>query len=251
MPHHLSALQIRFDNISYREFENRKEVQAHAKNLQDLENDRHDAEVAKVPFDRFNELRQAKRQMESSIARWQDLILDLSACQSLAQRCAHALLEASGSEESDTKLISAGSAIEVKCVLEETDSELLQLSRVCDGLEVYPDLPRVPGAVFRRSQLLDAALQNEGQAPLFLHLPEKVQLLAGNAWFKAMSRRANPSDPELGLQKVIGLFDSRVRLLEHLGFDASECLPDEVKAIRAAKPTKISVGRRHVLHDQH
>jgi len=257
MPHHLFALQTRFDNISYREFETRMEVQARAEEHQDLENDRHDAEIAKVPFERFNELRQAMRVQEAALARWQDLILDMSACQSLLQRCAQALLEDSGLGEGGMKLLSVGSACEVQCVLEETDSELLQLSRVCEGLEVYPDLPPVREAVFRRSQLLDRALEIEGQAPLFLHLPEKVQLLAGNAWLKAMARQANPTDPELGKRKVIGLFDAQEHLLEHLGFDASECLPEGVRTIRvgeSAKPTKpiqIKGRKRHALHDQH
>jgi hypothetical protein len=71
-----------------------------------------------------------------------------------------------------------------------------------------------------------------------------------------MARRANPSDPELGQRKVIGLFESQECLLEHLGFDANVCLQDELKAIqtvKATKPSKLTktTGRMpNVLNDK-
>lgn len=257
MPHHLFALQARFNNIAYREFEARVEVQDRAMELQQIENSRYDAEKAKVPFGRANELRQAMRLQESAMARWQDLVLDLSACQSLVMRCIQAL--EAGVDGSS--IVSTGLAADLKCTLEETDSELLQLAGVCEDLEIYGDLPPLRDAVFRRSQWLDAALQNANHLPLFLHLPMQVQLRAGNAWLKAMAKISNPADPELGKRKVISLIESRERLFTELGFDLTECLPDELRDFQPPKPVKVASknteprymkgGRRNVLHHDH
>jgi len=247
MPHYLFALQARFNTISYLEFESRKEVQAHSQKLQDLENDRHDAEVANTLFDRSNELRQAMRLLESAMARWQALLQDIFASQRLVDRCIQALV----AQEEGMKLISAGWTDDVQWVLEETNSELLQLSGVCQEMEVYPDLPPVREAIFRRSQLLDAALQNEGHRPLFLHLPEQIQLLGGNAYIKAMAVQANPSDAEVGRRTVISLIDARERLHECLGFNLSDCLPPEVQSAQPTKPIKTNGRKPHVIHHKH
>ncbi len=247
MPHYLFALQARFNTTSYLEFESRKEVQAQAQKVQNLENDRHDAEVANHLFDRTNELRQAMRVLESAMARWQLLLQDLFASQRLVDRCIQALV----AQEDGMKLVSVGWTDEAKWVLEETNSELLQLSGVCQDLEVYPDLSPVREAIFRRSQLLDAALENEGHRPLFLHLPEQIQLLAGNAFIKAMAVQANPSDAELGRRTVISLIDARERLHECLGFDLIEFLPPEVESAQLTNPIKSNGRKPHVIHHNH
>jgi len=116
---------------------------------------------------------------------------------------------------------------------------------------VYPDLPPVREAIFRRSQLLDAALQNEGHRPLFLHLPEQIQLLGGNAYIKAMAVQANPSDAEVGRRTVISLIDARERLHECLGFNLSDCLPPEVQSAQPTKPIKTNGRKPHVIHHKH
>jgi hypothetical protein len=88
----------------------------------------------------------------------------------------------------------AGTAADVSLVIEEVDSELLQLAGVCQDAEAYPDLD--PGkAVFRRSQLLDA-------------------VPVGNAYMRKMSEQMDPANPALGQRKVIQLM---VRCEKRLG----------------------------------
>ena len=127
------------------------------------------------------------------------------------------------------------SLVDVKAVFEETDSELLQLSGVCENVEIYPDLE--PGkAVFRRSQLLDTLLCREQQKPLFMLLSEQEQLLAGNAFLRRLGCQMNPANPALGQREVIRLIDARQSLGERFDFDLSSLLP------AAARP--VPVGRQ-------
>lgn len=57
----------------------------------------------------------------------------------------------------ETALVANGGIAEFEFAIEEADSELLQLSGVCEGSILYPDLD-LGKAVLRQSQILDAAL---------------------------------------------------------------------------------------------
>ncbi len=152
--------------------------------------------------------------------RFSDLAEDLVACWRLIERCKLALGD---SQEGGTQLIAAGEMVDVQAVFEETESELLQLTGICDSVEMYPDLD--PGkAVFRRSQLLDAVLYNDGRPPLFMTLSEQEQLLAGNAFMRHLSQQMDPTNPILGQREVIRLMDAGVRLSQHFDVDLSHLL---------------------------
>lgn len=122
----------------------------------------------------------------------------------------------------------------MQVIFEETESELLQLSGVCENLELYPDL-EASKAVIRRSQLLDSALYNEGLPPVFMRLSEEEQLQVGNAFMTRLARLANPSDLHLGQREVIGVIDAGGKLSEHLGTQFADALPSEL----IAKPAKV------------
>jgi hypothetical protein len=134
------------------------------------------------------------------------------------ERCRSALVEHEGSA-----LIAVGGTIEFDYAIESVDSELLQVSGVCEGAVLYPDLD--PGkAVLRQSQLLDAALIRDGHAPVFLTLSEDEQKLVGSALLNQLSREMNPKDPALGRYQVISLMDARKSLNLHLGGVVQEAL---------------------------
>lgn len=96
-----------------------------------------------------------------------------------------------------TQLVTVGEVADVQVAFEATESELLQLSGVCDSVEVYPELE--PGkAVFRRSQLLDGVLYRDDLPPVFMLLSEQEQLLAGNAFMRRLAQHMNPANPALG-----------------------------------------------------
>jgi hypothetical protein len=150
-----------------------------------------------------------------------DLAEDLVACWRLIERC-KAALEAQ--EGTGTQLIAAGAVTEVKAVFEETESELLQLTGVCNNVEIYPDLE--PGkAVFRRSQLLDAVLYRDDLPPLFMLLSEREQLLAGNAFMRRLAQQMNPNNPVLGQREMISMMDAGVKLGQYFDIDLASLLP--------------------------
>jgi hypothetical protein len=94
---------------------------------------------------------------------------------------------------------------------------------VCDAAELYPDIQ--PGkAVFRRSQLLGAALMREGLPPLFMSLSEEEQLLAGNSFMRKLAAQCNASNPALGQRQVVSLMDAREELSAKLGIDLKDFL---------------------------
>jgi hypothetical protein len=99
------------------------------------------------------------------------------------------------------QLVAAGQLAEVKCVLEETPSELLQLAGVCEDAEMYPDLP-VGKAVIRRSQFLDQMLVRENHRPVFLALDEATQHAIGNRLLQEMARAADEHNPAHGLRLI-------------------------------------------------
>lgn len=219
-PHHLPALAAHFNTLAYHFDEARNACLAREQELQSLKKQKADAEDAGHPFACQNAYRQAERVWESAMKRFSDLAEDLVACWRLIERCKAALNAAQGD---GTQLVTVGEVADVQLAFEETESELLQLSGVCDSVEVYPDLE--PGkAVFRRSQLLDGVLYRDDLPPVFMLLSEQEQLLAGNAFMRRLAQQMNPENPALGQREVIRLMDAGVRLSQHFNMDLASLL---------------------------
>lgn len=220
-PHYLSALAAHFNTLAYHFDEARNACIEKENSLQELKKQKLEAEVAGQPFVKIDAYRQAERVWESAMKRFSDLAEDLVACYRLIERCKVAHETAHGDS---TQLIAAGTAVDVKLAFEETESELLQLAGVCENAEVYPDLQ--PGkAVFRRSQLLDAALYRDDMKPLFMTLSEQEQLHVGNAFMRSLAQRMNPTNLALGQRQVVHLMDAGISLSQHFGVDLATLLP--------------------------
>ena len=219
-PHHLPALAAHFNTLAYHFDEARNACLVREQELHGLKKQKADAEDAGHPFAGQDAYRQAERVWESAMKRFSDIAEDLVACWRLIERCKAALDAAQGD---GTQLVTVGAVADVKLALEETESELLQLSGVCESVEVYPDLE--PGkTVFRRSQLLDGVLYRDDLPPVFMLLSEQEQLLAGNAFMRRLSLQMNPTNPMLGQREVIRLMDAGVRLSQHFNMDLASLL---------------------------
>lgn len=219
-PHHLPALAAHFNTLAYHFDEARNACLAREQELQYLKKQKADAEDAGHPFASQDAYRKAERVWESAMKRFSDLAEDLVACWRLIERCKAALDAAQGD---GTQLVTVGEVADVQVAFEETESELLQLSGVCDSVEVYPDLE--PGkAVFRRSQLLDGVLYRDDLPPVFMLLSEQEQLLAGNAFMRRLAQQMNPENPALGQREVVRLMDAGVRLSQHFNMDLASLL---------------------------
>ena len=220
-PHHLPALAAHFNTLAYHFDEVRNTCLARENELQDLKKQKADAEQADRPFARLDTYRQAERVWESAMKRFSDLAEDLVACWRLIERCKAALEAPQGD---GTQLMAVGSFGDVRVGFEETESELLQLTGVCENVEIYPDLE--PGkAVFRRSQLLDAVLYRDDLPPVFMLLSEQEQLLAGNAFMRRLAQQMNPANSALGHRQVIRLMDAGLSLSQHFDMDLTSLLP--------------------------
>lgn len=234
--HYLPALTAHFNTLAYHFDEARNACLSHENTLQDLKKQKADAEDAGQPFTRLDACRQAERVWESVMKRFSDLAEDLVACWRLIERCKAALNALQGDS---TQLVTAGTVGDVHVAFEETESELLQLAGVCENVEVYPDLE--PGkVVFRRSQLLDAALYREDLPPVFMLLSEQEQLLVGNAFMRRLAQQMNPANPVLGQREVIHLMDAGVSLSQHFDMDLASLLP-------TANPVQALPIKRQVL----
>lgn len=219
-PHHLPALAAHFNTLAYHFDEARNACLAREQELQGLKKQKADAEDAGHPFACLDAYRQTERVWESAMKRFSDLAEDLVACWRLIERCKAALDAAQGD---GTQLVTVGEVADVQVAFEETESELLQLSGVCDSVEVYPDLEQGK-AVFRRSQLLDGVLYRDDLPPVFMLLSEQEQLLAGNAFMRRLAQQMNPTNPVLGQREVIRLMDAGVRLSQHFNMDLASLL---------------------------
>ncbi|MBX8549388.1 integrase [Pseudomonas cichorii] len=237
-PHHLPALASHFNTLAYHFDEARNACIANEKTLQDLKKQRADAEEENRPFVRIDTYRQAERAWEKSMKCFSDLAEDLVACWRLIERC-KATLDAPLGD--GMQLVAAGTVADVNIVFEESESELLQLAGVCESVEVYPDLE--PGrAVFRRSQLLDAVLYRESQAPVFMLLTEQEQLIAGNMFMRHLAQKMNPENPALGQRQVINLIDSGVSLSHRFDMDLTTLLPTKNGIREAFAMNQVQAG---------
>lgn len=214
-PYYLPALAAHFNTVAYHFDEARNSCLALEHELQELKKQKADAEDAGQPFARQDAYRQVERRWESAMKRFSDLAEDLVACWRLIERCKAAL----GASQGDgTQLVAAGAVSDVQIAFEETDSELLQLTGVCENVDVYPDLE--PGkAIIRRSQLLDSVLYRDDLPPVFMLLSEQEQLLAGNAFMRHLAQQMNPANPALGQREVIRLIDAGAHLSQHFDVD--------------------------------
>lgn len=236
--HYLPALAAHFNTLAYHFDEARNACLIHENTLQDLKRQKADAEEADQQFTQLNTYRQAERIWETSMKRFSDLAEDIVACWRLIERCKTALDGSQGS----TQLVTAGLVGDVNVAFEETESELLQLAGVCENVEIYPDLE--PGkAVFRRSQLLDAALYRDDLPPLFMLMSEQEQLHAGNAFMRQLARQVNPMNPVLGHREVVHLMDAGMSLSKYFGIDLTTLL-NETGEVRA-----VPAGRKALLED--
>lgn len=209
---YLSALCAHFNNLSYR-------AALSAKAALELEQERDTLLEAQYffqaegrPFTRFAELQQLERRYERQIVEADELAKDLVSCFQLIGRLV-SIEESRGGSEEVTKLVAVGSMSDVHKPISfiESDSELLQLSIVCQDAEVYPELfdaLRKTPAIEKRSRILNRMLMSSGYQPVLMNMDEGMQMIAGNAMMRGMVKAASQIDGLEGFQKVTGIIEA-------------------------------------------
>lgn len=220
-PQYLPSLVATFNNHAYHFDEARNTCMTAEEKLQDIRKIKYEVEESSGIFEQMPHLLELERLYELAMKRFSDLAEKLVATWRLIDRCSTALKEdlAQGNQ-----LIAVGDVSDIKVAFEESESELLQLSGVCEGVEVFPDLD-AGKAVFRRSQLFDLALCREGSAPVFMTMSEADQLACGNAFMRQLAQHVAPTNTQLGMRQVVELMDSGSKVGEMLGLDLSRFVP--------------------------
>ena len=250
-PHYIDALRAHFNNVSYRLVEAAREAKSYEIQKDALKARRYQAEQADEPFVEQKELLRVSTLWESAITKADDLGHDLIATFRLIKRCFDLIEEAASKGKSKKQLVAVGSLQDLKLVFENTQSELLQLSGICQDAELYPD--ENPGeAIFRRGQLFDSALYREGFEPRFMSMSKAEQLRLGNRFMDHLSAQADPDNPERGLRHVVGMIESGRNILIELGlqhewsalFNKEEPDPKTARVAELAREaTPISIKR--------
>ncbi len=218
LPAFLPQLAARWNNVMYHCTEAKLQVVIAEKRFRELDDWRAEVLFEDKPFEQQKQYVEAERQREQAITKFDNLTMTVAAVTKLITQCRRAL-----ENGDDTALVANGGIAEFEFAIEEADSELLQLSGVCEGSILYPDLD--PGkAVLRQSQILDAALMRDDMRPAFLLLTEEEQKLAGSAAMRHLAQRMNPDNPGLGRYEVISLIDAGASLKDRLGPAVDEAL---------------------------
>lgn len=227
-PHHIWALNAHANTLFYHSDEAVKQALKTERQLSELKSERANCEETGVPFQKQDLLSEVERLHETAMQRYSDLTEDVAATVRLMQRCIEQARRLAADGGANGVLVAVGSALDVQMAVEEVPSELLQLSGVCDAAKLYPDIN--PGkAVFRRSQLLDAALAREGLPPMLMTLDEEEQLAAGNAFMNKLAHAVNPENPALGRRQVVSIMDEGRSLADALKLDVRSLLYAEQK----------------------
>lgn len=203
-PQHLPRWVAHFNNVSFHLHELAASFHAHEEKRQRLQTARYEAELAQRPFTEQAQLEEASRLHESAAAKMDALLADARDTIAMIARLQRLLESPLGDTQ---QLVAVGELADVRCALEDTGSELLQLAGVCEDAELYPDLP-VGKAVVRRSQFLDQMLAREGRGAVFLALDEATQHAVGNRLLREMARAASPQNPWRGLRLVASAIES-------------------------------------------
>lgn len=223
-PHYVPALAAHLGSLLYHMDEARATSVKYEAEWSSIKKLKADSETAGQPFTEMAKLKTAERLFESSMARFSNLAADMAACWRLIERCN--AVASSITDADTTALIATDDAMSVHAIVEETDSELLQLAGVCQNIEIYPDLES-GRAIFRRSQLLDAALSIESIPQFFMALSEAEQLKYGNLFMRKLAQRTNAANLLLGMRKVCALMDAGHSIAELMGVDVAEFLLHE------------------------
>ncbi|KFC73037.1 integrase family protein [Massilia sp. LC238] len=233
-PQYLPSLVATFNNHAYHFDEARNSCMAAEERLQEMRRLKFEVEASGQPFQQMADFLEHERVYEGAMKKFSDLAETLVATWRLIERCTTLLKEglANGNQ-----LVAVGDVNDVAVAFEETESELLQLSGVCEGVEVYPDLD-AGKAVFRRSQLLDLALCREGSVPVFMTMSEADQLACGNAFMRQLANQVSPNNVQLGMRRVVELMDSGEQLGQMLGIDVAKLVPSLVAQSRKVIPIR-------------
>lgn len=216
---HILGLHATFNNRAYHMHKAKDDAISAERERNRMMQDKARVEAKEEPFARMNELINAERRHEAAMQKFQELALDVSAVHRTIER----VMALPDNVDGPTALAAQGDLLSPNMLVEETDSELLQLASICADVELFPDLD--PGtAIFEFAQLLDHAFEREGQPMIFARLSENEKLVAANGIMRELEVKANPGNPILGRLAVVEIMDRGASLEKMLGVKLNNIL---------------------------
>jgi hypothetical protein len=179
--------------------------------IEHLEEEKYIEEINERSFIKHHELQALQRRQEKQLVKANEYAKDMIATFQLISRIIE--IENSRTAKSNKNRLVANGEIEdvqlaMRCL--STDSELLQLSLICDDAEFYPDMHdelKKTSAIVKRSQKLSQILMRKGYTPHLLMLNEDQQLIAANAMMRQMAQIADPDDNLEGFKKAVNYLE--------------------------------------------
>ena len=184
-PAFLPGLQAHANWISYRASACAERYRQFEQQLKTFENHRLACEERGELFAQHPELERLACYSEEEADKANKLLSDFQAVVRLIDRC---ITIANVASDDSVQLVAVGALSDIEYALHETESEMHQLEILCENAVVYPGVD-ASAATLRRSQILDAMLQMNGQPPIFFRLSADQQLCVGNAVMKLISTR--------------------------------------------------------------
>jgi len=221
---YLPALNAQFNQLSYKAHQAVNIAIEIEGELEALKDEQFFCEEKGKPFTKHDEIQAFQRRYETQQVEADAYAKDWIACFELVNKIIR-VEEARAENDIKDKLIAVGTEQDVSYALKfvETNSELLQLSLLCEDAEFYTDLQdelRKTPAIEKRSRLLSRMLMKKGFKPIFLEMDEKTQLIVANAMLRHMAKIADPDDKLEGYRKVANYIEAGKYLEEHKLFDA-------------------------------
>ncbi|WP_180177178.1 VPA1269 family protein [Acinetobacter sp. YH12039] len=201
---YLPALCAHLNFMSYKAHEAANLAVNLENEIEVMEELKYKAENESKLFTQHNELQAFRRRYEKQLVEADEYTKDWIATFKLIRRLIE-IEQARAEMDTSNKLIAVGSENDIKVGFIETNSELLQLSLLCEDAEFYPDIlddiKKTP-AIQNRTQNLSRLMMCKGYSPQLLMLDQEQQLISANAMMRQMALQANPTNKLDGYTQV-------------------------------------------------
>ena len=225
---YLPQLTARLNQTSYLSYDAAKKADELKEQMRGLKNIKFDLEFDGKIFNRSRELIELERRYEKQQVKADESAKDFIATFELINKIQKIENYREESDESQ-KLIAVGKKedIDISLRLIESNSELLQLSLLCEDAEIYPDFKddlEDTSVLHKRTMKLTQMMMKAGYKPILVGMDEKTQLIVGNALIRKMAMLSDPNDRMQGMAKVASYIEGEHylsdRKLLHSGYQS-------------------------------
>lgn len=192
---HLPALIAHLNQLSYKAHETASLANQIEAELDKMRDEQYTAQEQGLPFSKQVELQKLERRHDKQRVNSDEYVKDYIATFNLIQRLCDTEKERLEGDNKQ-KMVTVGSDqdLEFALKLTSTDSELLQLSLLCEDAEIFPDMMdslRKTPAIHQRNEYLSRMISKSENKPLFMEMDAESRFFAANAMMRKMAQLAH------------------------------------------------------------